>query len=670
MKVRGCSKNSHEPSYGANETQILYEVAVMSSRTLQKMAIAILTIVSAYFAWLALLVPEIMDSAQKKSGLSAMSVALSSASSHGVFVSAFVFFMLLLLLYNGWKCFFKASCRIRCYSIGAAALLCLSLVLSGKSLNPESHRSIVDYQYMGLRYVGYLSLPICILCVLYSLCGKKEPWHFLNEKYTQNIFYKKIKSVYCAFNIKSAAVIAFVILLCWIPWIVMMYPANIGPDTVAQLVWMRTGHAWDPSTRLDLSGYALSDQHPWFDSLIYGAFDKFGLWMGNEQLGLFLLSLFHALFLSFSFGVVLVYLSARVEVPVNLSIGLTVFVALVPVYGRLSMSVVKDLTFMPFYLLWLVMYIEYIRRTIGRIKVSSRFCCAFIILSILCMLTRKIAFYILLFCFLSLLIFVKRKIVALLFMATIIAVQVLVPKIVFPILHVESAGTQEVIAIPLQQSAGILIEHEDELSTNDKRQMLSVFSCSIGQMRRGISLDSADWIKDNCYNHESSKKDLAVFLKTWVKQSSRHARTCWRYTSWLSQPFYMNANRFYDEGFFVHWGWEDRGGSEILSRYRPLEQSDNQKIGKAIYTTLEQLPVVGLLMSEATYVLWIPVISLCLCIVLKRKTNVLVFIPFLMNMGTLIVSPAAQLRYSWSLLFGAVILIAMPFMRLKDAQGE
>lgn len=669
MKVRGCSKNSHEPSYGANETQILYEVAVMSSRTLQKMAIAILTIVSAYFAWLALLVPEIMDSAQKKSGLSAMSVALSSASSHGVFVSAFVFFMLLLLLYNGWKCFFKASCRIRCYSIGAAALLCLSLVLSGKSLNPESHRSIVDYQYMGLRYVGYLSLLICILCVLYSLCGKKEPWHFLNEKYTQNIFYKKIKSVYCAFNIKSAAVIAFVILLCWIPWIVMMYPANIGPDTVAQLVWMRTGHAWDPSTRLDLSGYALSDQHPWFDSLIYGAFDKFGLWMGNEQLGLFLLSLFHALFLSFSFGVVLVYLSARVEVPVNLSIGLTVFVALVPVYGRLSMSVVKDLTFMPFYLLWLVMYIEYIRRTIGRIKVSSRFCCAFIILSILCMLTRKIAFYILLFCFLSLLIFVKRKIVALLFMATIIAVQVLVPKIVFPILHVESAGTQEVIAIPLQQSAGILIEHEDELSTNDKRQMLSVFSCSIGQMRRGIALDSADWIKDNCYNHESSKKDLAVFLKTWVKQSSRHARTCWRYTSWLSQPFYMNANRFYDEGFFVHWGWEDRGGSEILSRYRPLEQSDNQKIGKAIYTTLEQLPVVGLLMSEATYVLWIPVISLCLCIVLKRKTNVLVFIPFLMNMGTLIVSPAAQLRYSWSLLFGAVILIAMPFMRLKDVQG-
>ena len=642
----------------------------MSSRALQKMAIAILTIISAYFAWLALLVPEIMDSSHENSGLSAMSTALSSASSNGVFVSTFVFLTLLLLLYNGWKCFFKASCRIRCYSIVAAALLCFSIVLSGKSLNPESHRSIVDYQYMGFRYVGYLFLLVCILCVLFSWCGKKESWHFLNEKYTQNFLHEKIKSVYCTFNIKSAAVIAFVILLCWIPWIVMMYPANIGPDTVAQLVWMRTGHAWDPSTRLDLSGYALSDQHPWFDSLIYGAFDKFGLWMDNEQLGLFLLSSFHALFLSFSFGVVLVYLSARVEVPVNLSIGLTVFVALVPVYGRLSMSVVKDLTFMPFYLLWLVMYIEYIRRTIGKVKVSSRFCCMFIILSILCMLTRKIAFYILLFCFLSLLIFVKRKIVTLLFMAMIIAVQVLVPKIVFPILHVEPAGTQEVIAIPLQQSAGILIEHEDELSTNDKRQMMSVFSCSIDQMRRNISRNSADWIKDNCYNHKSSKSDLTVFLKAWIKESSRHIKTCWRYTSWLFQPFYMDSHRFYDEGFFVHWGWEDRGGNEILSQYKPHEQSNNQKAGKEIYMTLEQLPAVGFLMSEATYVLWIPVISLCLCMVLRRKTNALIFIPFLMNLGVLMVSPAAQLRYSWSLLFGAVILIAMPFMRLKDAQGE
>ena len=107
--------------------------------------------------------------------------------------------------------------------------------------------------------------------------------------------------------------------------------------------------------------------------MIYGAFDKFGFWIGNEEAGLFLLELFHAVFLAASFGVVLTYLPSRVGVPVELAAGLTLFVALVPVYGRLSMSVVKDLTFMPFYLLWLVVYIEYARRTIARCKIPVAF---------------------------------------------------------------------------------------------------------------------------------------------------------------------------------------------------------------------------------------------------------------------------------------------------------
>jgi hypothetical protein len=71
-------------------------------------------------------------------------------------------------------------------------------------------------------------------------------------------------------------------------------------------------------------------------------------------------------------------------------------------------------------------------------------------------------------------------------------------------------------------------------------------------------------------------------------------------------------------------------------------------------------------MTETTYVLWIPVISLGLCIVLKRWANLLISVPFLLSIGTLLVSPMAQLRYSWSLLFGAVILISLPFMKIHE----
>ena len=113
----------------------------------------------------------------------------------------------------------------------------------------------------------------------------------------------------------------------------------------------------------------------------------------------------------------------------------------------------------------------------------------------------------------------------------------------------------EVIAVPLQQSAGMLIEHGDEINNAARKQMLAVYSCSVGQMKSNISLESADSIKDNCFNRKSSKTDLINFLKSWARQALRYPMTCWRYTSWLLYPFYMNSNRIYDEGFFGSLGF-------------------------------------------------------------------------------------------------------------------
>lgn len=632
----------------------------------RKIAVVGLAGISTFFAWLALTMGEVADSSIKSATTSVMDAALLSISFNGSFSSSLLFLLLLIPVYVGWDFFFKASARVKICTLISSAVLGFSLALSSRNLNPEVHRLVFDYQYIFLRYVGFVILLICCLGFFLCWCEKVLQVKSLSKSKSRIVIFSKLEPFYCSFNAKNVLIISSVVFLFWLPWIVMLFPANIGPDTVAQLVWMRTGKVWDPSTRLNLPGYALSDHHPWFDSLIYGAFDKFGFWIGNEEAGLFLLELFHAVFLAASFGVVLTYLPSRVGVPVELAAGLTLFVALVPVYGRLSMSVVKDLTFMPFYLLWLVMYIEYARRTIARCKIPVAFYCLFVSLSILCMLTRKIAFYILLFSLAALLIFIKRRVVTSFLMLALVLSQMLIPKIVFPVLHVAPSGVQEVIVVPLQQSAGMLIEHGDEINNAARKQMLAVYSCSVGQMKSNISLESADSIKDNCFNRKSSKTDLINFLKSWAQQALRYPMTCWRYTSWLLYPFYMNSNRIYDEGFFVHWGWEDRGGNGILRQYKSHEKSSNQKIGEKVYTTLERLPIINVLMTETTYVLWIPVISLGLCIVLKRWANLLISVPFLLSIGTLLVSPMAQLRYSWSLLFGAVILISLPFMKIHE----
>ena len=240
----------------------------------RKIAVVGLTGISTFFAWLALTMGEVADSSIKSATTSVVDAALLSISSNGSFSSSLLFLLLLIPVYVGWDFFFKASARVKICTLISSAVLGFSLALSSRNLNPEVHRLVFDYQYIFLRYVGFVILLICCLGFFLCWCEKVLQVKSLSKSKFRIVIFSKLEPFYFSFNAKNVLIISSVVFLFWLPWIVMLFPANIGPDTVAQLVWMRTGKVWDPSTRLNLPGYALSDHHPWFDSLIYGAFDK------------------------------------------------------------------------------------------------------------------------------------------------------------------------------------------------------------------------------------------------------------------------------------------------------------------------------------------------------------------------------------------------------------
>lgn len=473
--------------------------------------------------------------------------------------------------------------------------------------------------------------------------------------------FPKAPACFSSMSAHNVMVIAVVILLCWSPWLVLMGPANIAADTVAQLVWARTGRAWDPSSHVDLPAmYSMSDHHPWFDTVVYGAFDALGLSIGNEAAGLWLLALVQAVALAVSFAILLVYLGARAGIGWQWCVCGTVFYGLVPIYGRLVMSVVKDMTFMPFYVIWSVMFVDYVRRLRSGERISPRFLIVFLLLALMCGLTKKIGIYVILASFLVVLVFVHGRLLTVTTAAAAVALYMLVSTLACSALRVAPGGYQEALGVPLQQAVGVLLRHPDDLSDEERQSIMDMFTCPEEQLRNVFTNAGDDPVKDLA-NRAVTSAQKKAFLHTWIMLGVRHPVTYFQATGWV--PSFFMLDGVYDEGFYVRGGWSDKGGAMILPQFADGEMTEAQHVAQTLYQLLQALPVVGLLMREGVYALWIPLISVLLCCVRKRLAGLLYLTPSLLTIATMLVQPTHQFRYTWPLAFCAVLIIAVPFVR-------
>ena len=464
------------------------------------------------------------------------------------------------------------------------------------------------------------------------------------------------------------------ILLTWTPWMAMLWPANIAADTVAQLVWMRTGQAWDPSTHQELPGYVLSDQHPWLDSLIYGAFDRLGLWMGSEAWGLWMLAALQTILCALALGLVITYLAGVLRLPRGFCAVALAFMAFVPMYGRLMMSVVKDSTVMPAFLVLMVLVVEYVRRVRGGLKLGPWLVIGIVAFAVLCGQMRKISVEIIAGTFVVLAVMLaKRRITSLAVAVTPLVLGMVVSSVAMPVLHVAPGGKQEMIAIPLQQTSAIMLDHGSSISASDQAIIDRVITCSTDELSSYLTwpvedhteIGSADAVKDRCFNREATSGDVLAFVGVWTKLALQHPDTALAAVPWLRDPFVMGP--VYDEGWYVRWGWEEKGSNMIMPEYASTwtsaEVSTPQKVGQFIYELWKNIPGVSLMLKENLYTVWVPLFVIALCCCLRRGRNVAYAVPWLLTICSLMLLPGHQTRYTWTLAFDVALIAAIPLIR-------
>ena len=118
-----------------------------------------------------------------------------------------------------------------------------------------------------------------------------------------------LPAVSITFSAKSIVASTVVVLVLWLPWIAVEYPASIDWDTYNQLYQFFTPAPTYYSTMGTVFDAEYIDHHPVFDTLIFGSFVWLGNVVGSQNMGMFLYALLQCAFTAAALSLSCCYLT-------------------------------------------------------------------------------------------------------------------------------------------------------------------------------------------------------------------------------------------------------------------------------------------------------------------------------------------------------------------------
>ena len=490
-------------------------------------------------------------------------------------------------------------------------------------LRVQGHFTITgEYCFQALFYA-------CFAFVLFSLGD-----FLLNKK-----VYKKQNrnnSWFFSKNLKSFLLVSLIILLCWSPYLILLYPGVMWYDTSNQLL------QWNSLQNLFTSG-SITDHHPVFDTTVFGLFVDLGNMFGSGDLGIYLFCWVQSIITTCTLSYSLQYLqdmgaSSRM---CKIILLMYCFFPLFPLYAS---CMVKDAVFLPIIMLFSIAC-HRIVVTRGQCLISNRWMCLFILCSVLMALTKKTGLYTVVpVCILLMLaVVVKARIRLLLCVAVVCGLMIgILPSVVFPAFNIQEGGKQEILAIPFQQSARVLRDHKNEVDPSYREVIEKILGDDVSERYNPYV---ADPVKGYVWD-TAKDKYLDEYITHWISGFWQFPVTYIEAFlsvefGWLALP---TADECVDERLMPvyaqgtnHAFFEGHDEIGLMSS----DSNNGQKIEKFI-NWIEHTPVGMVLFSKALWTTWMAVFVLYESF--RRKINirnVLAFSPYIITYCLLWVSPVS-----------------------------
>lgn len=400
-------------------------------------------------------------------------------------------------------------------------------------------------------------------------------------------------------TLKAMAVMA----VCWLPYYLLALPGEIWYDTVQQVL------QWKGLPNAITSG-AWSDHHPVLDTLIFGVFYQLGAWIGHPAVGVALYTTCIAAVAIAVFVYTVRYL-AKSGVSRKAYLGTYLLFCMFPFIPIFSMAMAKDAVFLPVFMLFSVQCME-VARTKGVCLKNRRTLALFIILALLVSLTKKTGVYsVALACILlAFVVAGNRARVKLLGTAAAsgLVIFILLPLVLFPACNIIPGGKQEIIAIPLQQSALLLREHGDELPKAEKDILTGILEPNAAENYEWWAVDQ---VKGTHWTQQRARL-FQPFLRVWAKNAVKYPKTYARAYFLLEQGWVALPNSRVNENLQSNYLYT-RAAPTASTRDCGLPQS--QRIW--LYDDIDQFVIwlgnqffMQPWLSRAFWVTWLPFMQL------------------------------------------------------------
>lgn len=574
-----------------------------------------------------------------------------------------------ILLFVIWWCFFRViksslnhnDKKILCFSFVMGCIYSLLLYL-GKCCEMYGN---FDVSPLGICKIIFITVGFAFVLTAFieMICRK-----FISDKFFDcceniKIFLENDKGYFLK--------IWFIIMLCWIPFWILMWPAIFSFDLPIQLPEGVTGHYtnWHPVFHTIYAYYSMVAGVKFFNSSIIGCV-------------IYVLPQFLVMSSVFAYCI---YVFKKNNISKFVRILSLLFFALYPVHWVFVITLTKDVLFAGFVLLITILFFDmYCDEKTFFVSKKNIFLMFIAVCGIL--LFRSIGILLVLFLILISLIKYKKHVIK-------ISFAMILPAIIylwfalygFQMLNIAPTRPEEAISVPLQQYARVMRNNCDEISQEDKDDFFSIVPVD--------SIDrychhNTDYMKFNVYvnwqkrlfNGELYIKDKQKYKEMWVRAGKKYpaeytkAFLCLNMPFWYPDYRYLWKNHSLNPYINIYNSFEPIAGFYVPQRPKPIMDTlynilynlDFKNHERPLYNKV----FLSAILFSTGFPFWILLFALGFEIFRKKYSFLqIISIPLFMEFLYLF-SPTYLLRYNYPIIVCLPVIIAIIALSAQENKTE